>query len=38
MSEKFRKVIASIEHNPVAHMMDMNMRNYIIEKIKGNIK
>ena len=36
--EPFRTVIAPIEYTPVAHMMDMTMRSYIIEKLKGNIK
>ena len=29
MSETFRKLIAKIEHNPVSHIMDTTMRNYI---------
>lgn len=36
--EPFRTVIAPIEYTPVAHMMDMTMRSYIVEKLKGNIK
>lgn len=33
-----RNEIAPIEYTPVAHMSDMTMKEYIIEKLKGNIK